>query len=353
MPISMYMGKPLNGQKPNIAIDLFDSSLGNLTPAYLTNKLNEKVMNRLWAKSGNIRVDGNTFIADYDDGTREELVLGDGTYTSKVYDRNGILLQEIVTTYNELTGAIRNDVRYDGSVNGIVDFATASWEEIASMLQRHYAGVINLADFWSVGDEKVISYSKMVATGVSEAHAAKSQKIKIIGFNHDTISGGTKAAITLQFSNGLGNPGYMHPTSTNKGGWASCNRRGWCNGTFFNSLDEGLRALIKTVDKYYTTGSGSKDIATISDKCFLLSESEIMGTNTTLGIAGEGEQYDYFIGGDSLKKRQGDDVSGYDNWYTRSANKNNVKQYVYIESDGEVNSGDANGQYQIVPAFCI
>lgn len=353
MPISMYMGKPLNGQKPTIAIDLFDSSIGNLVPAYLTNKLNEKIMSGLWAKSGNITVKGNKYTAEFDDGSKEVMTINGNVYNSKTYNRDGILLQEIVTTYDPSSGKIRNDVKYDGSVNGIVDFATASWEEIASMLQRHYAGVINLADFWSIGDEKVISYSAMTTTGVSETHAAKSQKVKIIGFNHDTITGGTKAAITLQFSNGLGSPGYMHPTSTNIGGWSACNRRGWCNGTLFNALDDGLRELIKPVDKYYTIGNGSKDIAAISDKCFLLSESEIMGSNTVLSVPGEGEQYDYFIGGDSLKKRQGDDVSGYDNWYTRSTNSANAKQYVYIESDGEVNSSDANGQYQIVPAFCI
>ena len=145
----------------------------------------------------------------------------------------------------------------------------------------------------------------------------------------------------------------MHPTSNNNGGWGACNRRSWCNGTFFNALDPGLRSLIKPVDKYYTTGNGSKDIATISDKCFLLSESEIMGENTTLSYVGEGEQYAYFIGGDSLKKRQGDDVSGYDNWHTRSAAKDNATQYVFVESDGEINIGDANSQYQIVPAMCI
>ena len=353
MPISMYMGKPLSGQRPNIAIDLFDSSLGNLAPAYLTNKLNEKIMNGLTDKSGTVEINGDVITAKYDDGTMEKMVIRGNSYTIKTYSNKGILLKDVVVTYDEKSGKIRTDVTYDGSVNGVVDFATASWEEIAMMLQRHYAGIINLADFWSVGAEKVISYNQMAATGVSESHPANSQKIKIIGFNHDTITGGTKAAITLQLSNGLGAPGYMHPTSNNNGGWGACNRRSWCNGTFFNALDPGLRSLIKPIDKYYTTGNGSKDIATISDKCFLLSESEIMGENTTLSYVGEGEQYAYFIGGDSLKKRQGDDVSGYDNWHTRSAAKDNATQYVFVESDGEINIGDANSQYQIVPAMCI
>ena len=353
MPISMYMGKPLTGQKPSIAIDLFDKSLGNLAPAYLTNKLNEKIMNGLTDKSGTVTVDGNTITAKYDDGTMEKMVINGNVYTIKTYNNKGVLLKDSTITYDEKTGQIRNDVSYDGSVNGVVDFATASWDEIASMLQRHYAGLINLADFWSVGAEKVISYGAMTATGVSESHKAGSQKIKIIGFNHDTITGGTKSAITLQLSNGLGVAGYMHPSANNNGGWGACNRRAWANGTFYNALDAGLRKLIKPVDKYCTTGNGAKDITTVSDKCFLLSESELMGADTRLSFAGEGEQYAYYIGGDALKKRQNDTVSGYDNWYTRSAAKDNATQYVFVESDGEINTGDANGQYQIVPAFCI
>ena len=351
MPISMYMGKPLTGQKPNIAIDLFDSSLGNLAPAYLTHLINEKVMNSLTDKSGTIEVDGNTIIAKYDDGTLEKMVIDGDNYTIKTYSSKGILLKDCTVVYDNKTGRIRTDVSYDGSVNGVVDFATASWDEIGHMLQRHYAGLINLADFWSVGAEKVISYDAMSANGVSETHSAGSQKIKIIGFNHDTITGGTKSAITLQFSNGLGNAGYIHPTATNEGGWGACNRRSWMNGTFYNSLDANLRKLIKPVDKY--CASGNETITTVSDKCFLLSETELMGTETKFSHGGEGEQYSYFIGGGSLKKRQNDTVSGYDNWFTRSSAKDNDKQYVFVESDGEINIGDANGQYQIVPTFCI
>ena len=54
-----------------------------------------------------------------------------------------------------------------------------------------------------------------------------------------------------------------------------------------------------------------------------------------------------------MKKRQNDTVSGYDNWFTRSTAKDSDSQYVFVESDGDLNTGDANGQYQIVPTFCI
>ena len=357
MALSMYMGQPLHGQKPNVAIDLYDSSLTNLAPSYLTAKLNEKIMNGLTDKSGSTSIskDGKSIKTFYDDGTSETLTIEDDatSFTHCVFSKGGVLLKKTITTIDKDSGNIRTDVSYDGSVNGVVDFASASWEEIAVMIMRHYSGTINLADFWSVGDVKTISYGAMAANGVGETHEAATQKIVILGFDHDTISGGTKSAVTIGFLNGINTPGYIHPVNTNIGGWNSCNRRAWCNGTFYNALPAGLRSIIKTVDKYYTAGNRSSNIMTCSDKCFLLSESEIVGNNVSQSFAGEGEQYPFFIGGDSLRKRQGDDVAGYDNWLTRSANKNNSSQYVYIESDGDVNVCDANSQYQIIPAFCI
>jgi hypothetical protein len=357
MASSMYMGQPLHGQKPKIAIDLYDSSLTNIAPSYLTSKLNEKIMNDLTDKSGTTAIsnDGRDIAVYYDDGTKETLTTSeDGqTYTNCVYNKNGILLKKTVTTIDSVTGNIRADVAYDGSVNGVVDFENASWEEIAVMLTRHYSGTINLADFWSVGDTKLITYNGMEANGVGESHKSASQKIVILDFDHDTISGGTKSAITLGFLNGLGNPGYMHSENSNVGGWASCNRRTWCNNTFYNALPAGLRSLIKTVDKFYTPGNGSRNIMTCTDKCFLLSESEIKGAATSNSLSTEGEQYPIFVSGDAVKKKQGDDVAGYDNWLTRSACIENETQYVYIESDGDVNVSDANSQYQIIPAFCI
>lgn len=358
MALQMYMNEPLAGSKPKVAIDLYDSSLSTLAPSYLTAKLNDKIMNGLTDKSGTTSIgdDGKSISTVYDDGTKETLsILEEGSkYVNRVYSKTGILLKEMITTYDSTTGNIRTDVSYDGSVNGIVDFASASWEEIAVMLTRHYTGTINLANFWSVGDVKTINYSSMDAgNGVTDAHAANNCKIVILGFDHDTISGGTKSAITIGLLNGLGNPGYIHPNNTNIGGWSGTNRRTWCNTTFYNALPAGLRSLIKPVDKYYTAGNKSSAIMTVSDKCFLLSESEIVGNAVTHSYAGEGNQYPFFIGGDSLRKRQGDDVAGYDNWLTRSTDKESDSQYVYVESDGDINVCDANSQYQIIPAFCI
>lgn len=357
MALSLYMGEPLSGDIPDIAIDLYDRSLKNFAPSYLTSLLNQKVMNRLNEKAGTYKLssDGNTLTATFDDGSKEIMVVGsDGSYTVYGYSADNELLQQVTTYYDEDTNQIRTSVKTAGSVNGIVPFATATWDEIAVMLKRHYAGQIDLSEYWNVGDTKQISYAAVPATGVGETHVAMAQYITIIGFNHDDLTNGGKAAVTLQFSNGIGNAGYMHRTATNAGGWRDCHRRTWCNSVFLKALDSDLQKLIKPVDKVTSIGNKSTSMANTSDSVFLLSETELVGNaHTEQSISNEGSQYAYYTAVANRKKKQSDVVSGYDNYWTRSAAKSNAKQYVYVESDGDINTGDASSAYRILPAFCM
>ena len=355
MAVTMYMGKPLSGTKPNVAIDLYDSSLSNLAPSYLTHKLNEKIMNGLTDKSGTTTIEDNKITVSYDDGTKETLeIKSEYSFVTKAYDKYGQLLKTVNTTVDSKNGnKIRTDVKMAGSVNGIVDFATATWEEISVMLKRHYTGIIDLSQYWNIGDTKKVKFNAMPASGVGESHQAVTQYVTIIGFNHDDVTNGGKAAITLQLSNSIGTAGYMHHSSSNVGGWADSKRRDWCNDVFFNAIDPELRNLIRPVDKVTSVGSKSSQLRFTSDKCFLLSEAEIFGDNIGASFVGEGTQYPYFYNANNRKKKQNDNVVGYDIWWTRSPKTDSTTQYVYVESDGDAATGDANSNYRIVPAFCI
>lgn len=356
MAVMMYMGQILSGEAPNIAIDLHDRSLKNLAPSYLTSLLNQKIMNRLTDKGATYVVSngGNTITAVYDDGCKEIMTTdGNGKYTCQSYSADEEWLETVVTIYNEETGEIRTSVSKAGSIDGIIPFADATFEQIAIMLKRHYAGIIDLSEFWSVGDTKEIYYTDIPSGPVGEVHIGTKQKITIIGFNHDDLTNGGKAALTLQFVNGMNDAGYVHRVNTNTGGWRDCSRRDWMNNVFVNALQEDARALIKPVDKMTGMGNKSDQIVITSDLAFLPSEAEVMGVETTKGLVTEGTQYAYFKNPENRKKRQNDLVSGYDNWWTRTPAVESSEQYVYIESDGDVHTGDASGVYRIVPTFCM
>lgn len=65
----------------------------------------------------------------------------------------------------------------------IVTFADGTDAEIAKMIEAHYAGKINIGDYWAVGDKRTIHHNAMAATSVSESHKANDYAYVIIGMN--------------------------------------------------------------------------------------------------------------------------------------------------------------------------
>lgn len=252
-------------------------------------------------------------------------------------------------------------------------FADGTDEEIATALQMHYAGEIDLTDYWAVGDKRTIHINAMTADGVSEAHHADDYEFVIIGMNHDDlvtpINGITKAIVTLQMDRILyknttdasyssaypsanDEGGYMNSTNTNVGGWTSCARRIWCNSVFYNAVESGIKSLIKPVVKKTSAGNGSSIINSDNDNAFLLSEIEIFGA-VTYSKAGEGSQYEYFTTTANRYKKPS--YSSYEGavWWERSPYGNNATNFCYVAYNGETNYSNTSYAFGICPAFCL
>ena len=251
-------------------------------------------------------------------------------------------------------------------------FADGTDEEIAMALQKHYAGEIDLTDYWTVGDKRTIHLNAMSADGVSEAHHADDYEFVIIGMNHDDltapINGITKAAITIQLDRMLFTDttaeydssydtaheyGYMNSSNSNAGGWTSCARRTWCNSVFLGALPQTIQDTIKQVDKKTSAGSRLSTINTDHDKIFLLSEIEIFG-RTFYSFSGEGTQYQYFTTASNRYKKpryNSNYVSGY--WWERSPDSSNSSNFCSVNGDGSANYFGASSTLGVVPAFCL
>ena len=195
----------------------------------------------------------------------------------------------------------------------LVPFSTATTKELATMINAYYDGAITLEQIksvWSIGDTRTVHMSAMSAVGVSESHRAQSVEMSILDFNHDIlttpINGKTKALISLNQKNVLRDAnvsdhdgrnnteiGYINPTDTNDGGWRGCTRRAWCNSIYYPAIENGIRKLVKKVDKESTIGNESSTIEITSDYVWLLSEYELWGS-TQRGITREGSFYPYF-----------------------------------------------------------
>lgn len=255
----------------------------------------------------------------------------------------------------------------------IVTFADGTDAEIEKMIEAHYAGKINISDYWAVGDKRTIHHNAMDATGVSESHRANDYDYVIIGIEHDdlvtAINGKTKAAITIQTErmlyldttteyntsyNASHECGYINGSSTNSGGWEGCVRRTWCNNVYKKCLPTYIQNMMKQVKKLTSAGSRSSTIKISNDYAFLLSEIEIFGS-TTYSYAGEGNQYQYFKNATANRYKKprsdSDHVSGY--YWGRSPYSSSGNKFCHVNVSGNSYYGDVSSTCGIAPCLCL
>lgn len=255
----------------------------------------------------------------------------------------------------------------------IVAFADGTDAEIEKMIEAHYAGKINISDYWAVGDKRTIHHNAMDATGVSESHRANDYAYVIIGIEHDdlvtAINGKTKAAITIQTERMLyldttteynssydtsHECGYMNSSNTNSGGWGYCDRHTWCNNVYKKCLPTYIQNMMKQVRKLTSEGSQSNTIKTSNDYAFLPSEIEIFGS-TMHSFAGEGKQYQYFKNATANRYKKPRYSSTYvsGQYWTRSPYSSGSDSFCGVGRGGSANADSASNTGGIVPCLCI
>ena len=222
-------------------------------------------------------------------------------------------------------------------------FAESDWETIAEESEKG-----NAQKYFAVGDEKTI-----------ELTTGEQVTLVILGFNHDDLTSGGKAGITIGMKELLATKYRMNASNTNAGGWDESEMRTTTMQTLLGQLPSDLQAAIKSVNKKATSGGASTTIKTSSDKLFLFSEVEIDGT-TSSGYASEGEQYEYWktvkdgtVAADRVKKLSNGGGSA-NTWWLRSPYVSNSNYFRYIASTGGVNiSGAAYYTYGVSFGFCV
>lgn len=270
--------------------------------------------------------------------------------------------------------AVTSGAVYDALQSvALVPWAYATDSEVAAMVNAYYNDELTLNDIksvWNVGDMRTITLGSIAANNVGESHRMQNVDVVILDFEHDNlttaINGHTKALITVQLKNSLRDAtvadndgqnnteiGYMNDTNTNVGGWTNNKRRTWCNNYFYNAIPASMRTLIKPVNKLTSAGNKSDTINTDSDKCFLVSEIEVLGS-IRFSKTGEGSQYKYFETVENRYKLPKWDSDAYsDAWWGRSPNGSDAIAFCYVNTDGSggtIGATDADG---LAPAWCL
>ena len=290
--------------------------------------------------------------------------------TDKSYTVTG--LAELTEYNNIQVTAYINSVNKVSNVEKVTtdlkDGIAYSWDEIAEMAQA-------ISNDSSITDDSDTATVNGKTLKVGQMKNLDGKRVRILGFNHDTLSEPStaygsstatgKAGISFEYVDFLTSVG-MNSSNTNSGGWANTAIKGTLNGTTYNSLS--IKNSIKKVKKEYipTYNTAPTTMPTTDDYLWLLSCGEIWdngynnGVTRGYAIATEGKQYKYYkvnLGNTkfntSTNITKKPSASSSSVWWLRSPGYNNGSNFCYVHSDGYCTYNGASSSSGVAPGFAI
>ena len=253
----------------------------------------------------------------------------DGAITEYKYYVDGEIKQQGTTDKTYLVTGLTEDTEYNNiKVVAYINSSTIkesniekattemeggisySWEEIAE-IAKAISNDSTITDDTETATVTINGTTKTLSVG--NVKRLDGKKVRILGFNHDTLSEpdtayGTstatgKAGISFEYLDtvmvtGIGTINVGQ--GFNRGGWANTTLITTLNTTTYNSLS--IKSNIKKVNKEYipTYNSVPSPVPTTQDYLWLLSCGEIWNNGVNGGvsrgkaIATEGKQYKYY-----------------------------------------------------------
>lgn len=263
----------------------------------------------------------------------------------------------------------------------IVSWQNGTDEEIAAMVQAADEGLIDLGDYWSVGDERQVSLGAIASSGtangvswsVGESQSAQTVTMVLMhkgGYNltSATSGGRQQCSFVIGLKNSLATVGYMNSSSTNNGSWSSCARRNWCNGGFWNAVPSTLRPIFKQFSVIAAQKYNGSTNQTTQDWFALPAAAEVFKGDSSYGQGGTaaGQQtaysnltefnalfrFTWYETTSNRVKKLGD--TGSDNtWWERSPYFNNSTHFGIANGIGNATINSASGTYGLAPFGCI
>ena len=216
----------------------------------------------------------------------------------------------------------------------IVTWANGTDAQIKAMVDAHYQGLLDLTDYWHVGDKRTVSLNAMTATYVPEAHTAQDVVIVLTNVGGKTLANGGTCAFQWDMENVLYN--HSNPSATTENGrmrndgingWNGSERRNWCNEVFRDAISSAdmKSVLMKEFINPTCAGSKSSTIINTTDYCALRSQVEVLGTYD-YSFEGEGSQVTYYANGSNIKYRGTNKTA----WWTRSPRNTTTNTMIAI-----------------------
>ena len=237
----------------------------------------------------------------------------------------------------------------------IVTWAGGTDEEIVNMVRLADQGIINLSDYWAVGDTRTVQLSAMQAAGVGESHTAQQVHVVLSHKGGQTLEDGSACTFQWDFVELLAQNGYMNSSNTSSGGYDGSARATWNDTVLYNALPVWFKEIIKPFKVTSGVGNGaSSGLQTTVHKLALRAEQEVFGT-TRYSFSDEASaltQVDYYKIVSNRNKKRG--ISGsLDSWWLRSPVSNYSGIFCSVKPDGSIHNAYAHSALGLAPFGCI
>ena len=272
------------------------------------------------------------------DNTGKVTAIGEGTatiiVTSNEVNTVTATCKVTVTTPPPPTASV-------GSSTHSAKALSYTWEElnnVAKVISDNYGKITN-----NTAEVNVSVYGKSYTLGIGDTKTLNGKKVRILGFNHDTLTnkgayGGTNtyAGITFDYVDALTTWKYT------TGAWNAVGIRSTLNSTIYNGLEN--KKYIKQVNKNYIPTHDVASLSTTADYLWLLSECEVRKTRSEAVVA-DGNRYKFFsVAGEARTTR----------WILRTLRKNYIRnEMTGLEANGSGYWAGVGQSVYIYPGFCI
>ena len=249
-------------------------------------------------------------------------------------------------------------------------FNDNSWTKIKQAVNDGVA-----SSFWKVGDRKAVTLNGTVG---HKTFSNTTTYCYILGFDHNAsiesngahalhigfgasaLSGGAYIAYCdSKYNSSVSSTGYfsMNSSSTNSGGWNSCQMKSIICPAFKNALPSDLQSNIRAVTKWQNNGNSTSGQSS-SNEIWLLSGMEIFGEAERSNYTANQLQYDFYkgiTGWSATPKIKYKDTSTSTAvvWPERSAYSSDSDYFCSVYTDGSVSNFYANYSLGFAPCLCL
>lgn len=259
------------------------------------------------------------------------------------------IIRNISKTFAE--EPVSGDLIY--GVSDPVSWSTGSVNQIVKMVEAADAGAIDLADYWTVGDERVVTLSAMTE-GDSQEVTLVLMDSECAGFmlTNATLSGRTKPSFIVGVKDCI-TIDKMNDPATNVNGWQSCLARTWCNGAFKDSIPGDLLPIFKQFTWKTGIGGGESSGLLSSDDYFAIAPEMAVTGYRYCSAIDEGALYknwEYYKTSANRIKSLGSSNWA---WWLSSPYHSSEYQFCYINIYGQADFIYANKAVGLSPFGCI